>query len=1360
MVKRYKGGLISATEATTSTTVSSGMWSATTAAQARKAGAWPSLLASEPPASTGGGTGPTISNVSVTNSSYTVLNDTPYVSTAGGYIKITGTGFVSGCTVYVGGSAATSTTFVSSTEVRAQIGAASSNSYMVYVVNPDSSTGILLNAISFSGTPTWVTGATLSDQLVDTAFSVQLSATSDSSVTYALTAGSSTPSGTSLYSNGVFSGTVTGLSVDTNYSFSVDAIDAENQETARTFTVNFSLGDTYFYVTPLLLNGDANVWITDSSTNRFFPTINADLKPTAFSPYNSGWSVYLNGASYLDVAASTTFNEFLTGDFTVECWFYYTGAAFTSGPSLISVATTWSTSVAYQLEVRTGGAVYFAAGDSVPIVLTSSGGQLVSINAWNHVAASRVSGVTTLYVNGASAATHAGSVSISKPSQLMRIGAFSSGGGQQWTGYISNARIVKGQGLYTANFTPSTTSLTTTSQGVTSANVFLGCGTNRFIDANTTPKTITIGAGAPLANTFAPFAETDTITGSAYFDGSGDYLSYASNSAFAFGTGAYTVEAWVYLISVPASAAAIFDAGSATGSFGLSIVNGTRYLFVNTYGTGQLSTLVTSTGLPLNQWAHVAVSRASTATNDTRLYINGVLGGTGTDATNWTVTTTPMVGYNGAGSGYYFNGYMTDVRVIKGSALYTANFTPATSSLSSVSNTQLLTLQYRRGENNHRFVDQGGRKYPVLRNGQVSQGSFSPFSPAGWSVYFGGSTDYLTAPSSTDYTFGTGDFTIEAWVYAIASSTQSGETYFPIASTHAFFGSGQTVNWAFIWATTGGPALRIGGYDGGSNNSISSSAYTLPSNRWVHVAAVRISGVVTFYADGVSYGGGSYTRNISATQALDIGTMWGGFNFSVQWTSTAYINNLRIVKGLGVYTGAFTPPTSSLTATQSSASNIAAITTGQTVFLGCQANRFIDANATPKTVTVGAGTPKIQAFNPFKPSTSYSPTLHGGSAYFDGTGDNLSALATTMTLLPLSTTNTFTVDGWIYPTTTGTRYWIIGDMQTQGGVNNVSVDVSSTNKVELYWYTGAVSRATSADSIVPNQWNYFAIVVNANAITIYVNSTTAGQTGTTTLTTRNLGTSGWGMGSANSTENFTGYMSSIRWSNGIARTISAIPTAPTAPDSYSSFLMSFNNAGVVDVTGRLNFETAANATISNAQSKFGIGSLYFDGTGDYIGSPSNPAWAFGTGDFTVECWVYFVSISGAYVPFAQSSSSTSSATNVIWFFAYTSSNTLVFNTHATGGFTATTPWTPTTGVWYHVAATRTSGTMRLFINGTSGTVTTSGTPSGYSLGEAGMAVGAIATPYYLNGYIDEFRITKYSRYTASFSVPTAAFLTK
>jgi hypothetical protein len=1343
MVKRYKGGLISATESTTSTTVSSGMWSATVAAQARKAGAWPSLLASEPPASTGGGTGPTISNVSVTNSSYTVLNDTPYISTAGGYIKITGTGFVSGCTVYYGGNTATTTTFVSATEVRAQIGAASSNSYMVYVVNPDSSTGILLNAITFSGTPTWVTGATLIDQLVDVAFSIQFSATSDSSVTYALTAGSSTPSGTTLYSNGVFSGTVTGLSVDTNYSFSVDAIDAENQDTARTFTVNVGLGDPYFNITPLLLNGEANVWIKDSSTNNFLPTVTGDIKPTAFSPYDANWSVYLNGASYLDVAASTTFNEFLTGDYTIECWFHYTGTAFTSGPCLISCTTSWTTSSAFDFEVRTGGIVYYFAGDTNQVQLVAGGGQAVSINTWNHAAVVRYSGVTTLYVNGANAAASSTSVSISKPSQLMRIGAFSQGGGQQWTGYISNARIVKGQAAYTANFTPSTTSLTTTSQGITSANVFLGCSTNRFIDANTTPKTISIGSGAPLANTFTPFTETDTITGSAYFDGNGDNLQYASNSAFAFGTGTYTVEAWVYVLSVPASAAAVFDAGSATGSFGLSIVNTTRNLFVNTYGSGQLSTLVTSSAVPLNQWTHVAVCRASTASNDTRLFINGVLSGTGTDATNWTVTTTPMVGYNAGGSGYYFSGYMTDMRVIKGSALYTASFTPPTSSLSAVANTQLLTLQYRRGENNHRFVDEGGRTYIATRNGQVSQGSFSPFSPAGWSAYFDGTGDYLTFPelnisSSTS-------FTIEFWFYWSASP-----------STYSMFVSDDNGNSSkYIAYNVTGATLEV--QTGGSAGTTAYCSFTPILNTWYHLAFVRNTNTVTIYVNGVAQ---AMTQATQSGTFLDQGTInyigrWGG---TTPYAVTGYMSNFRAVVGLAVYTGNFTTPTSILGNTQSAGSNIAAITSGST-FLSLQNNRFVD-NGTNASAITRFGDARIQAFSPFKPSAVYNPTTHGGSAYFDGTGDYLKALATSMTLLPTSSTNTFTVDGWIYPTTTGTRYWIVGDLDPAGGTNNVAVDVSSTNKIELYWYTGVANRATSADSVVPNQWNYFAVVVNANAITIYVNSTTAGQTGTTTLTTRNLGTSGWGINGANNAEQFAGYLSSIRWSTGIARTISSIPTAPTEPDNYSTFLMKFNNAGVVDVTGRHNFETLGNVTISNAASKFGTGSLYFDGTSDGLYEPYNPQYAFGTGDFTIEFWMNFSSKTGyqTIMVFGYTAAVTggwlvqtgNGDGNLIFYFGSGSSTVVASESGSTVN----------TGTWYHIMIVKTGGNTRIYRNGTqvaTGADTNNYTPATTTRFYIGGGDTVGFGNYYFNGYLDDIRITRFARTVA---VPTSAFLTK
>lgn len=171
-----------------------------------------------------------ISNVSIANSSYTILDDTA-VDTAGGYIVITGAGFNSGAQVIIGGTNATSVTRVSSTELRAQVPAKSAATYNVYVVNTDGSTGIRVNGLTYSSLPTWVTGSTLTNWRVDVAANVTFDATGV--VSYANT--TELPSGTTLLSNGYFYGTITGIESETTYSFTVRATDAQNQDSDRTF---------------------------------------------------------------------------------------------------------------------------------------------------------------------------------------------------------------------------------------------------------------------------------------------------------------------------------------------------------------------------------------------------------------------------------------------------------------------------------------------------------------------------------------------------------------------------------------------------------------------------------------------------------------------------------------------------------------------------------------------------------------------------------------------------------------------------------------------------------------------------------------------------------------------------------------------------------------------------------------------------------------------------------------------------------------------------------------------------------------------------------------------------------------------
>lgn len=181
--------------------------------------------------------GAKISSIQIANSTYVVKDDTA-VNVGGGYIVITGQGFQSNCSVLIGTNTACSVTFVSSTEIRAQVPAAAAGSYPVYIVNGDGGTAIRVNALTYSGEPSWVTTSPLTSQLVDTSFSIQLSATG--ATIYQLQAGSTLPSGVTLASNGVLSGTVTGIGNDTTYNFTVEAIDAENQESPKALAITIS----------------------------------------------------------------------------------------------------------------------------------------------------------------------------------------------------------------------------------------------------------------------------------------------------------------------------------------------------------------------------------------------------------------------------------------------------------------------------------------------------------------------------------------------------------------------------------------------------------------------------------------------------------------------------------------------------------------------------------------------------------------------------------------------------------------------------------------------------------------------------------------------------------------------------------------------------------------------------------------------------------------------------------------------------------------------------------------------------------------------------------------------------------------
>jgi len=202
---------------------------------------------------------------------------------------------------------------------------------------------------------------------------------------------------------------------------------------------------------------------------------------------------------------------------------------------------------------------------------------------------------------------------------------------------------------------------------------------------------------------------------SGYFDGSGDYLSVASNAAFGYGTGDFTIEFWVY----PASSAGTqvyLDqrAGSVTSAVPtIYTVSGTIYYYVSG------SNRITGGTVAANQWSHISICRSGSST---KLFINGTQSGsTFTDTTTY-ITASVRIGEGNDGAGAYpYSGYLSNFRIVKGTALYTATFTLPTGALQPISGTSLLTCAYST------FRDGSTNNFTITVTGNTAVNTLNPF---------------------------------------------------------------------------------------------------------------------------------------------------------------------------------------------------------------------------------------------------------------------------------------------------------------------------------------------------------------------------------------------------------------------------------------------------------------------------------------------------------------------------------------------------------------------------------------------------------------------------------------------------------
>lgn len=435
--------------------------------------------------------------------------------------------------------------------------------------------------------------------------------------------------------------------------------------------------------------------------------------------------------------------DWWTEDFTLEAWVYadaFTTWQYSQGTylhaNLIGNTAVAALSSEWSFGPLASGVVQFRYWTGTSIAVTST--QIVTAGAWNHVAMTKTSSGINIFVNGVGLASPVAisGTPTSSTSRPLAIGVMNN---TYLAGFVDDLRITKGVARYTADFTPPTATFADRGPqlsgtvmdssgsfaarlvrayrrsdgalaGQAVSNATTGAYSITTLDDTVHFAVVHDGAvpeydpywnNVTLAMHMDDVGLTDvkghtvTLVGnasrsavqskfggySAYLDGSGDYLTTPASAGFDFGKGDFTVECFVYLNAMPTSDAwpsawsshmMVVSRGTPGTSIGYGLVLGITKIMWN---DNDLTRATGNHGMTTGTWYHLAASRSGSTL---RTFVDGQLKGSATVTTDYTLAQPLTVGCETA-EGAWFNGYIDDLRITKGVARYTADFTPPTS---------------------------------------------------------------------------------------------------------------------------------------------------------------------------------------------------------------------------------------------------------------------------------------------------------------------------------------------------------------------------------------------------------------------------------------------------------------------------------------------------------------------------------------------------------------------------------------------------------------------------------------------------------------------------------------------------------
>ena len=600
---------------------------------------------------------------------------------------------------------------------------------------------------------------------------------------------------------------------------------------------------------------------------------------------------------------------------------------------------------------------------------------------------------------------------------------------------------------------------------------------------------VTQGSFGPFARDAGNWSVDYTATDSPYTK----VLSDGTN--LGAGTGAYTVEAWINWSEWAGTNQRIWLMGRSGADF---IVLGKHSDENRLFTKGD--TIDYDFTPNLGQWYHIAVVRASTGTDGLSLYIDGTRVAQGQDTSTVDAEDFYVSGLDWA-TGYNLRGQASNFRYTKSAVYSGASFTVPDGPLTAIANTEILMCQ------DNRFVDNSIRARAISIGGSPSVSAFGPFltsevyDPAvnGASVYIN-DAGALSLGTSTDFNFGTADFTVEAFI-KYEGGAGSGDDSYVIS-----FGGGAG-NAGHFGINIYQGSWRVGAF----NDSLAGG--TVPTDKaWHHIAMVYQSNVFKFYVDGVLISSAANSGPFNTTTAVTISSYFGDTSYG---NFVGYISDVRVVKGTAVYTSAFTPPTAPLTAI-----------TNTKLLLNMADGQAIDS-AAQNNLTLA---------DDVKLSTAKAK-FGDTSMLFDGSGK---AYIESSNVVNFGSGN-FTVEFFMNITTGGAEEVVFDARNpSQGAYFDLELDTS--NRLNYYVLSGI--RITSS-ALSTNTWYHVAVCRSGTSTKMFIDGTQAGSTysdSTVYLSTNRVVLGGY---SNSATYDFDGYLDEIRVSK-TARYTSNF-TAPTEP---------------------------------------------------------------------------------------------------------------------------------------------------------------------------------------------------------------------